>query len=212
MVLRGKMKRFTWIACFVAIASIVPYTYSITSPAATFNLETATFRVFGDSTIGWEFTVMADVFVTDLGWIDMGDSGLESTHEIGIFDENRVLIVSTVLESGITGVFKGGFRYQPISPVRLTVGQNYVIAGRVGTADNIGISSYDPLPPKFLLHPEISLVGGRTNGGHSLFNYPGAYFRADRVYLGPNFQLVPEPGTMGLVAVGAVAMVRKRRK
>ena len=180
-------------------------------PAAGFDLSATNFSSSGDGTVGWEFTTNSDILVTDLGWIDTGNPGLESTHEVGIFDENQVLLGSIIVQAGTVSTFVDDFRYEPIAPLALAAGKNYVVAGRIGSADNVGVSSSEPLPPGFMLDPEISLVGARTNGGHSLFNYPGLYFRADRIYFGPNFQLIPEPCTVFLLALGGVGLLRRGR-
>ena len=196
----------------IAMATVANADLSGSRPAASFDLSATTFSGFGDATIGWEFTAQSDIVISDLGWIDTGNPGLGTTHEVGIFDENQVLLASTTVQAGTASTFVDGFRYEPIAPLALAAGKNYVVAGRVRGADNVGVSSFDPLPPGFTLDPEISLVGGRTNGGHHLFNYPGMFFRADRIYFGPNFQIVPAPGAvlLGFIGLGSVGWVKRR--
>ena len=93
-------------------------------PAARFDLAATTFTSgFGDGTMGWEFAANSDILVTGLGWLDTGDPGLEITHEVGIFDENEVLLASIIVQAGTASTFVDGFRYEPIVPLALVAGR-----------------------------------------------------------------------------------------
>lgn len=76
--------------------------------------------------VGWKFTVAADVSVTDLGiWNADKTGGIESPHEVAIWDASQALISSVIVEG--TGSVVGDWVYASITPVVLAVGQTYTI-------------------------------------------------------------------------------------
>lgn len=98
-----------------------------------------------DSTIGWSFTPLCDIWVTDLGFIDEG-IGLSMQHAVGIWNGEGELVTSTVLggtrSSGTIAhpgsepplwprLHEGEYLYATIDPLSLDAGESYVVGATV---------------------------------------------------------------------------------
>jgi hypothetical protein len=83
------------------------------------------------TTVGWEFTPQADIWVTDLGFFDLGQNGLNISHDIGIWDQDHQLIVSATVPGGTAAQLIGEYRYAPVAPVLLMAGHTFVIGATV---------------------------------------------------------------------------------
>jgi hypothetical protein len=92
---------------------------------------------YGGSTgdvIGWRFTVASDMEVTDLGVWNADQTGLlDSSHEVGIWDDSQNLLTSVVVD--MTGTAVGDWTYESVTPVVLSPGTTYTI-GALYTADD----------------------------------------------------------------------------
>ncbi|MHC4179055.1 MAG: PEP-CTERM sorting domain-containing protein [Planctomycetota bacterium] len=206
------MKRLTVAPAAALVLLGVGQLKAETTPIMSFDLGSTSLASMTDATIGWEFTANTDVHVVALGYLDPTGAGFTDQHEVGIFNASQSLVVSTVVQSGTASPLVDGFRYEPVTPTLLAAGQTYVVAGR--NRRQAGVSSMVSDPVDLVFRPEISFVGGRTNGGAEEFSYPGAFFSPGPGYFGPNFQ-IPEPSTFVLSAMGVLGLLlygsRRRR-
>ncbi len=155
-----------------------------------------------------------------------GAPGFSVGHTIGIFTDAGQLLVSGSVSPGtvdpaagppVTSQITGVFRYVVVTPTTLSAGQTYIIAGTnpLGSDDAFAVGF--PLSA-LTVDPSISFVQGRVSplgtGGSLLFpavTEPPAIFNARN--FGPNFQFVtgpvqviPEPGSLALLAVGVAGL------
>ena len=82
---------------------------------------------YGSVTVGWQFVPQHDMLVTDLGFFDIGSVGLNTFHEVGIWDGDQRLLVSATVPAGTAAPLLGEFRYVAIEPLLLQAGNAYVI-------------------------------------------------------------------------------------
>ncbi|MBN2588203.1 MAG: DUF4082 domain-containing protein [Candidatus Fermentibacteraceae bacterium] len=76
--------------------------------------------------IGWRFTVNDDLYVTDLGvWNADQTGGIESPHQVGIWDGSQNLVTSATVDAG--GTVVGDWIYASVAPTSLFTGQTYTI-------------------------------------------------------------------------------------
>ena len=138
---------------------------------------------------GWEFVALANIIVTDVGWLDHEDNGLTTAHEVGIFNDAGDLLTSGTVPSGTKSPLQNEFRYVAVDPTLLSAGSTYVIGGTTeafqdefrASAANV---SYDA----------IDLTAARAEFGATSLVFPTSSFtsKAPGVF-GPNFLFVPEP-------------------
>jgi len=173
--------------------------------------------IAGD-TVGWQFTVNEDIFVTDLGvWnqdTQGGSEGLTSDHRIGIWNlDTGDLLVEGVAGPG--GDVVGDWTYTSIASTELNTGNTYVIgalynAGGVGDGDNY-ISSASSVT----MDPTINFGGGRSPLDADIgFALPETFSGATSFgRFGPNFLFtpVPAPSSLALLGLGGLAATRRRR-
>lgn len=151
-----------------------------------------------DSNVGWRFTVITPILVTDLGVWDGfrragaagGNStpaggGLGEAHTVTIWDANGNALTQATVPAGTVGTLVGVFRYVPVaSPLLLqpgtyTIGAYY--AGDTATPDSSAFFA-DPI----VTAPELTY-------DNSMYWYgPGAPDpfspSEESGYFGPNFQ------------------------
>ena len=195
--------------------------------------------LFGSATVGWEFTPLRDIWVTDLGFYDLFHDGLNIPHRIGIWNSQQELLVS---EWGRGGRQVGEYIYAEIVPVFLATGQTYVIGATVPSSD-MRPSPFEPdwFPSSSLqidvdataVDPAIQLVSTDryyhgSGGGSpddplvfpsehqpvSVIEIPdtGQVTTIYTYHFAPNFLFteVPEPTTLALLALGGIAVLRRR--
>jgi len=85
----------------------------------------------GSVTVGWEFVPQTDIWVAELGFFDLGQDGLNTSHEVGIWDESEQLLVGATLAPGTAAPLVGEYRYASVTPVLLEAGQTFVIGATV---------------------------------------------------------------------------------
>ena len=144
--------------------------------------------------------------VTDLGVFDSGGNGLATSHEVGLWTDGGTLLASTTLAAGTGATLDGHFRYAAIGAITLTAGSIY----RVGASDlaNGDVYSWNNNGETT---NGITLMGDRWDRGSGLL-FP---FQTDNVsvLVGGNFRaVVPEPGTLALVALGGLLVLSRRRR
>jgi len=162
--------------------------------------------------LGWSFSTTTDVYVTGLGYVDLGADGMNSSHEIGIFDvAANSLVTSATLAAGTASTKLGDFRYATADGAKLSAGKRYMI---VGTNDS-DLWTTDQ-------HSIASFASEIVPDNYSAFNYGVNSLQIPtqtyvyKQYFGPSFtysaQPVPEPASMAALGLGAVALLKRRKR
>ncbi len=126
----------------------------VLSDVATINIKPGTSgRLYGDvnatgnrndfsGTVGSQWEVGAyTLTVTALGFEDRNRDGLNSDHQVGIWDTNGLLVASVTVPAGTNAVLEGAWRYVTLSePVVLSAQATYWIGGEVFNQDGDGWS------------------------------------------------------------------------
>jgi hypothetical protein len=159
----------------------------------------------GGTNHGWEFTVNEEgLILTHLGLFDLGDDGLIHEHPIGVFDLNANLLTSGTMPAGTGAPLLDHFRYIDVEDLALSMDETYVVSYySASSGGDFVITAADDL----WVNPAVNLIQGRW-GGEGFFTLPGNTTGAHRI--GPNFQFIPEPGTLALLALGALVVARRR--
>lgn len=161
----------------------------------------------GLSIHGWAFTVNDPITVTHLGLYDRDEDGFADDHPIGLWRRSdAALLASGTMSAGAGDPLILNFRYIDTPDVALTVGEAYVLGyySATDTADFVIVA-----PNNLVVTPEIT----KDSGGLFEVGFPALAMptRATSDRFGPNFQFVPEPTTIGLLGLGALLMLRRRR-
>jgi hypothetical protein len=124
------------------------------SDVATINIKPGTSgRLYGDvnatgnrndfsGTVGSQWDVGSyTLTVTALGFEDRNRDGLNSDHQVGIWDTNGLLVASVTVPAGTNALLEGAWRYVTLSePVVLSAHTAYWIGGEVFNQDGDGWS------------------------------------------------------------------------
>jgi len=85
--------------------------------------------------VGYRFTVNSPLQVSDLGvWNGDNTGGVDSPHEVGIWDSTQTLLASVTVNPG--GMVVGAWMYATISPIVLSPGETYTIGALYTPTDN----------------------------------------------------------------------------
>lgn len=215
-----------WAAmALVALAGATPLAQAANTPAVGFTGVNGSFLDGNNRVIGWQFSVPQPVSAVALGWFDLGQDGLATSHQVGIWNSaTHALLASATVAAGTAAPLQGYFRYTELeTPLLLQQGVSYRIAGfDPGGGDahvwTPALGGFNAHVNGFSTSPAITLgASGTAIGiGAGAFQYPSQQINDSRTALmGPNMLLapVPEPGTValmvgGLLLVGAVAKGR----
>ncbi len=201
----------------IVAATLITTGLSQSSEAATaltFTTEAWSFPN-GSYNYGWTFTLAQSETVGKLGVWDQAGNGLGEAHPVGIWNAGGSLVVSTTVPAGTLGSFVAsgsggsGFRFADVTtPVVLPAG-SYTVAAYFPTgADEVagGVA-----PGNLTTLPGLT-YGQNRQGGAGGLAQPGSHIGGDGIaFFGGNFQTVPEPTTLGLLAIGGIAALRRRR-
>jgi hypothetical protein len=187
------------------------------------NLGSTNFLDSSNRLLGWQFTVLTSVNVTDIGWFDWGQDGLSLSKQVGIWDTaDQSLVVSVTVPSGTGATLSDYFRYVALgSPVGLVAGRTYRIAGYdVGSGGDPHVwdaflGSYPGVQVAgFAVDSRLSLASGNAIGQNAAgFSYPTALIGDARlVEMGPNLIVaaIPEPSVVSLLVVGFALLIGTR--
>ncbi len=164
----------------------------------------------GPFTLGFEFQANANTKVVQLGAFDDAQDGLGQSHDVGLWDSLGNLLASTTIGSGTSGALINQFRYNDITPVSLTAGQDYFIGA-------VWLDGTDPMvfgATNLATDPRITYLSSGYAAGGSLVD-PTSLDGGFGGYFGPNLTLtsVPEPATWAFTILGfgmVGAAVRRR--
>src|ERR1035441_4742873 len=81
---------------------------------------------------GFFFTPTTAISVTSLGYVDCGFS---VGHDVGLYDVSTSTLLASTTVTG-SSTLDSGFRYDLITPVSLTAGNEYAVVGTQVTADS----------------------------------------------------------------------------
>jgi hypothetical protein len=157
-----------------------------------------------DATLGWAFTSSQNLLLTSLGGLLMGDiSGSSLPIDVGLWSANGTLLSSAVITSSSQLI--NGSLYQAISPISIIAGNTYIIA--VGTPGDFNVAQVAANTTQ----SPISFAGAAVLAGHG-FSFPTIALPIapdNSIIYGANFlfQPVPEPGVLGLLAMGGAGLV-----
>lgn len=158
---------------------------------------------------GWRFTANEDLILTDLGLWDDDCDGMDIDHPIGVWEfATETLLTSGVISAGTGDPLIDGFRYTDVADVSLQAGVDYVV-GFYTPSSNQDEMIYAPPLEGWWVNPAITYVEARYGGNGSLL-MPGPNATTSYYRFGPNFQFVPEPGTIALLLVGGLTLIRRR--
>ena len=169
------------------------------------------FGVSGNNavTVGWGFTVVSPIEVTDLGYYDIGGDGLTASHDVAIWTSGGTPLLTATVPAGVGATLVDGFRYTPIAPSVLNPG-DYII----GAYNPANTDGYVALAAGLTVDPRIIRrrgVFGDTGGSLGFVTGdPGS----DPSVYGPGFRIdaVPEPSILLLLGASlAVAGYRRQR-
>jgi hypothetical protein len=169
-------------------------------------------------TVGWQFTVNEDIFVTGLGvWnqdTQAGLEGLTSDHRVGIWD----LGTGDLLVEGVAGPggnVIGAWTYTSVADTTLTVGNTYVIGALYNAGGVEDGDSYISSATSVSMDPTINFGGGRSPlAGDLGFALPETFSGSTSLgRFGPNFTFrpVPTPGAIAVLGLGGLVAARRRR-
>ena len=145
-------------------------------------------------TVGWEFYPTGDIWVTQLGYFDLAQDGLNVQHEIGIWDASQQLMVSGTVAPGLLGSLAGEYRYVSVSSTLLPTGQTFIIGATVPVStsepgfepDFYPNNTIQLNPLDIVFDPRISLVAtnkyaqGYTSNMFELA-FPDAYKQSEPI-------------------------------
>ena len=158
------------------------------------------------STLGWFFTPLQDVIVTQLGVYDLGAPGFAQEHDIGIFRAiDASPVVTTTIADGLSGILTDGTRFIDVAESLLTAGTAYYIV-----ANNFEIDLWAFGTGHVTYTPEIQWDGNAGGTSQDIFGEI-TNFGPQEGNLGPNFRFVPGPGSIALFIV-AIGFGRRRRR
>jgi hypothetical protein len=176
----------------------------------------------GTYAVGNDFNVTdpAGITITKLGVFDAGSNGLATSHEVDLFAvTGGTLLASVTVPSGttfdasevVTGA--GVMRFMNLAtPVFLATGTQFSVDSFfVSNGDGWGFSN----PAGNAAAGEVAVVDGRW--GMNTSGYPtstGGVFTATSFELvsGNQTAPVPEPASLGMLGLGGLALLIRRRK
>jgi hypothetical protein len=217
------MKATTVVAALVLLTAVsAPLASAAVQPAIAFgpSYEGGSGSSNLGYTQGYRFHVSTPTLVTELGFYDYANDGLNGSHDVGLWSYGNTTPLATASflvgdnssTIGVTAIGTpsyGIYLYRDITDLLLSPG-DYVVGATLGNGLDVGIS----LPQNFSVNPQITLLGSNTTGsGNFTLTYPPDSTTSSGVpdYLYPNFLVqVPEPAT-GFILLAAAAPLALRR-
>ena len=124
------------IMCLIMVLVCVPVAFGQAILTFTGGTEYDSYygSVAGD-VVGWRFTVTEQIEVSDLGvWNNDKTGGLESPHEVGIWDDSQTLLTSVIVDG--SGTVVDDWIYASITPVIIDPGVTYTIGALYVSGDD----------------------------------------------------------------------------
>lgn len=169
-----------------------------------------------NSTRGFAFNVTAPILVTHLSIFDSVHDGMETAHDIGMWDPLGNLISFGTVAAGTANPLLGDFRIVDVPDFILPVGNGYVVGAQyVPTTVDVQRFEWDSATTV----PGIEFVEGRIILDVTSLTRPtDTDEQIARGLIGGSFVVgnasaaAPEPGTLAFLALPALGMIARRRK
>ncbi len=159
-------------------------------------------------TVGIRFIPKKPILVTSLGFQDADGDGLQSSHQVGIWNATTGLeVVGTTVLAGTASPLDSNWRYEAIAPFELIVGQQYFLSGFVsdsgdswtdaGFASGMSINfpaDFDVTQDAFRGTTYGNLV---SDGGGDNLRWSPANFQ---------YSVIPEPSALILSAIALIGL------
>lgn len=171
--------------------------------------------------MGWWFSPTSDIRVTALGAFGVAAPGFVTSHDVGIFTDAGVPVVTASLACELGGtsaastvdatwaatgqyrpiVWVGATRFVSVPNTLLTGGRTYYIVQSNPYIPYVGSDGYifsDPTTPGevALAAQIVSLIGIVSYAATSIFDPVCTYVVDPNHWLGPNFAFAPADGTV----------------
>ena len=176
---------------------------------AIFNLSGGNSRTDGGKVVGVTLNSFGQT-ISALGMYDSGD-GLATSYTLGLWDASQTLVASAVVGPGSPLV--GDFRYANITPV--TIG-----TFAVPQPFTIGVLLPASMPDVWLDQALLTLGSGYSGAGTGQYTISGSLVFPSTIDTGNSYYVVnagpavvPEPGSLSLLAAGvSLLVIRQRRR
>ena len=165
-------------------------------------------------TEGYTFSLTTAMSVSALGFYDTNQDGLVQAHQVGLWNSAGTLLASVTVPSGTAAPLTGTSRYVSLAaPLALAVGTTYTMGAYMGNGSDSVIYFGAANPAK-----GVSFGAAMVDNGTSTFSRPRIATGEDQGYFGPNLivtpvvQSTPEPSALAALGLGAVGLLKRRKK
>ena len=148
-------------------------------------------------TISYGFTISgSELIVSDLGIWDEFQDGFGSSYEVGLYDAAGNLLSSVIIQAGTSSELFGEFRYEPIEPIVLETGVEYVLVAVYTefTNDIYLRDSIANVNSSGNLADGITITGGDVEPLQSTLDFLAP--EGDNIRIGPNLRC-PQAAILG---------------
>lgn len=211
-------------ALLTAILALLTATFPGTATAATVITggtegTSSTSRYGGGFTHATDFTSTTAQQINALGFWDSGANGLGTgfSYTVGLWETSSQTLLESVtisnadaLDPSLT-VAGGQWRYETIPTVSLTSGKTYTM----GFYTPLDMSPDDSLflDSTVTTASTVSIINQFDFLASTVLTFPTNFFPSvDHYYTQVNAKFVPEPGSAGLVTLGCLMLLGRRRK
>jgi len=179
--------------------------------AVSFEDTTSIFGNVDNLTRGYTFRVNQPFEITALGIFDSDQDGLFDAHTVTLWNVAGIAVASVSVPAGTSAELINGFRYVPITPIKLTVGLSYTVGAYYPVSSVQGGDHMIENATDLVVDPDITIL--RYRFAHPGYFDPDPYL-VDQQEFGANFLVaeVPEPSTFALIGLGSlVGLIALRR-
>ena len=175
----------------------------------------------GDGMVGWSFSLLQPITVSQVGWYDDGQAGLSRSFQVGLWwgptpSATQLLGTPTagiLIPGGTQATLDGVWRVIDL-PTPLDLQPGFYVLGGLDSATTPDVIKYALMQGH---ESDPSLTGSRLTIGAFFyatgadapgFHRPNLFYLADGLELGPMlFTNVPEASTLSLLGVGVISLL-----